>query len=152
MSDKERLKGWLSPARYMWSTEKSIKGDLDAGADVNAGDEDGRTPLHYAANFSCEPGVLRVLVAAGADVNARDRKGTTPLHLACSRDLSPEIPQVLLAAGADPKAKDRLGSTPLDIAEDKEHYGAAWAILAHQSAHDVKKKALKRAKEGEKYA
>ncbi|KAF8476566.1 ankyrin repeat-containing domain protein, partial [Russula ochroleuca] len=58
---------------------------LEHGADVNAriehgGDDDnGRTPLHTAANYG-RVEVVRVLLEHGANVGAEDNKGRTPLH------------------------------------------------------------------------
>lgn len=80
------------------------------GADVNATDVFGRTPLHLAATH---PAVMSMLIRAGADVDARDQLSNTPLHRA--------IPQVdavdaLIAAGADVTAENTSGNTPLDIA------------------------------------
>ncbi len=52
---------------------------LAAGADVNAGDVMGMTPLHHAVSEGCLDDV-KLLIGAGADVNARDRNGVTPLY------------------------------------------------------------------------
>ena len=53
---------------------------LRRGADVNARDRDGRTPLLYGlASGSIAPDGVRVLLEAGADVNARASDGTTAL-------------------------------------------------------------------------
>lgn len=46
---------------------------LTAGADVNAGDAQGRTPLFYCAT----PAEAEALLAAGADINAKDYQGNT---------------------------------------------------------------------------
>ncbi len=51
------------------------------GADVNAKDKDGGTPLHWAAKNGHKD-VAELLIAKGADMNARNKDGGTPLHWA----------------------------------------------------------------------
>ena len=80
---------------------------IAAKLDVNARAKDGRTPLHWAANFDCA-NCAELLLKAGAQVSARNEDGDTPLHGA-SRDVVP----VLLKAGADPLAKNEEGNVPL---------------------------------------
>ena len=56
---------------------------IRAGAKVDRRDDDGRSALHYAADY----GRLRMaerLLALGADINAALPDGSTPLHLALS--------------------------------------------------------------------
>ena len=60
---------------------EDARGLLDAGADPNAADAEGRSPLHTAAD-RVDVGVVRVLLGAGAAVDARDDAGRTPLHAA----------------------------------------------------------------------
>ena len=54
---------------------------LQRGANVNAVDENGRTPLMLAAQRS-DTKIVRLLLGAGADLEAKDREGKTPLNLA----------------------------------------------------------------------
>ena len=90
---------------------------VEAGADVNAPDRGGSTPLHYAvgriSNWTAL--VARVLLQAGAEVNARDNRGGTPLHRAAGA-LSPDsdsLVSLLVGDGADIQATDDEGRTAL---------------------------------------
>jgi len=54
---------------------------LDKGANVNAEDEDGDTPLHWAARYG-KTGLARILLRRGADAKALDKKYRTPARVA----------------------------------------------------------------------
>ncbi len=87
---------------------------LDAGADVNATDLDGATPLMFAAQRDSVE-VVRMLLDAGAEVDAADSKGETALHSAV-RNTTPAaaaIMRLLRERGADPTHENRKGQTPL---------------------------------------
>ena len=58
---------------------ESIKQHLAAGADVNATDEVGWTPLHHAIIFNekNQMKIVELLIDKGADVNATDEVGRT---------------------------------------------------------------------------
>ena len=89
-----------------------VSRELSRGADVNAKDRDGATPLPWAA-WAGHKQVVELLIAKGADVNAKvDRHGMTPLHYAASRGHK-EIAELLIANGADVNAKTGDGWTPL---------------------------------------
>ena len=73
---------------------------LEAGADVQARDGRGLTPLSFAlATEYPSPEILRTLLRAGADVNARDNTGETPLDWA-EKFGYPEVLAILRQAGA----------------------------------------------------
>ena len=84
---------------------------LAEGADPDAPDQDGRSPL-FSAVLGNSVGVLALLLEAGADPNLRDRDGWAPLHFAAQERL-PEIARILLGRGADPNVQDNDGATPL---------------------------------------
>jgi ankyrin repeat protein len=67
------------------------------GADVNARNNDGWTPLMLAAGHSTSPEIVTVLLEKGAEVNASNSYGITPLMFATN----PEIIKILKAAGAE---------------------------------------------------
>ena len=108
---------------------------LEAGAEVNAPQSSGLTPLHRAASGNSNPAVLAILLEAGADVHARGSynhshtpTGTVaPLHSAAYWTVNPEIIAILVAAGADPNggaastnrraaARPALPRSPLHLA------------------------------------
>ncbi len=56
------------------------------GAEVNAGDNDGWTPLHKAAVYG-ETKAAALLGELGADPEARNKLGNTPLDVATSEEV-----------------------------------------------------------------
>jgi ankyrin repeat protein len=67
------------------------------GANVNATDDRGSTPLIEAARFGHND-ICRVLIAAGADLKAKDKDGKTALMLAVQGDHD-DVVRVLKQAG-----------------------------------------------------
>lgn len=55
---------------------------LENGADSNALDERGRTPLHVCAERNTSASVASLLIGAGSDAKARDAEGKTPIDYA----------------------------------------------------------------------
>ena len=99
---------------------EKVESLLDKGANVNAKDGYGRTPLHYAAWYG-HLDIVKLLLDRGADVNAKGNAGETPLHLAAAWD-HPDIVKLLLDRGADVNAKNRDGKTPLDLARENKYW------------------------------
>jgi len=85
---------------------------LEAGADVHAKDDKGRTPLLYVFQSWVTGGnleILEALIRAGADVNVKCSDGRTPLNLAVE-NFRPECASLLLAAGARVTESDVEGA------------------------------------------
>ncbi|CAE7752961.1 ANK2 [Symbiodinium sp. CCMP2592] len=94
-----------------------VKFLLANGAQVNATDHDGRTPLHVAVrHYDPSISMVKFLLANGAQVNATAHDGRTPLHDAASQSFSVPIAELLLAKGAKADAEDEAGFTPLHYA------------------------------------
>lgn len=133
----------------------ALKSLIAIGADLNAPDRDGDTPLILAMRWG-DIDAIPLLLNAGADVSPIDHWGKAAIHYA--RD--PEVAELLLNAGADPHvladngntllhvhaeypqmvelwlrtglnpdAKDSYGTTPLDIALRKNYAWSAELLL-----------------------
>ncbi len=93
---------------------------INHGADVNAKDDDDRTPLHNAV-WAENKEIVELLINHDADVNAKDDRDYTPLHSAVSRE-NKEVLKLLINHGADVNAKNKKGYTPLHYAVLELHY------------------------------
>jgi len=89
---------------------ETVRRQAAAGADLDAKDAFGSTPLIIAATFG-RPEVAHVLMEAGADLDLPNDEGATPLHTAaflCRGD----IVRDLLDHGARKYVRDHAGNTP----------------------------------------
>ena len=92
-----------------------VKSLLKQGADVNAAQGDGTTPLHWAARRG-DVELAQMLIYAGANVRATTRLGGwTPLLMAAQLG-HPKMIETLLNAGSDLKTTTAFGATPLMLA------------------------------------
>jgi len=104
---------------------EAVKQHLAAGADVNAKNRGGVTPLLMAADKGHKE-IAELLISKGADV----RRGyVTPLHRAAYHGHK-EIVELLIVAGADVNVKGSDG-TPLDWANRYNHPATADLLRKH---------------------
>ena len=95
-------------------TPQAIQAAINQGLDPNAQDNDGLTPLMWAAERNQNPEVTTTLLKAGADVKAADKDGETALmHAAASSQENLDVINALLKAGAAVNARSKGGWTSL---------------------------------------
>jgi len=102
---------------------------LANGADVNARDSDGLTPLMLAAQKGYTE-LVGTLLSKDANVNAKDKDGGTALLRAAVSGQT-EIVKILLANGADVNAEYYNKTTPLWLASIQGHTEIVKILLAN---------------------
>ena len=106
-----------------------VKFLLARGADVNAQDDSGSSPLLIAAGSGSAEAV-EVLLQAGASPNTADKRGTSPLISAAGRGDVAVVTR-LLAGGADPNQADFCYGAPLHCAAGEERVVIVRLLLDH---------------------
>ena len=117
---------------------------IATGADVNAKDIEGTTPLYSALENTSDNvlAIVQLLMENGAAVNIREKSNNeTPLHWAVLNDTRYclELVQLLIDAGADVNVRDEKNAhTPLFYAVDKNkdwNYLKFYSDPKKRSAH-----------------
>jgi uncharacterized protein len=102
---------------------------LQDGADVNSGQSDGATALHWAAYHS-DVSLAELLLESGANPEIANRNGSTPLWLATNQGDAAMI-ETLLEGGADANEQLPLGRRPLMLAARSGRVEAVQVLLDH---------------------
>ncbi|MBX9831032.1 ankyrin repeat domain-containing protein [Candidatus Babeliales bacterium] len=93
---------------------------LDRNVTIEAVDNYGKTPLHWAA-LRGRTECVELLLKNRSNPNALTHLKQTPLHFAAARKDGTESVQKLLTAKANPELADYNGKTALDIAMWHRH-------------------------------
>lgn len=123
-SEKASLDSWSGPRTPLAG---AVEADsqlfatllLQARADVQICDGEGKSPLHLAAKKGSAD-MCKALLKFGADVNARDYLGQTPLFTAPSA----EVCRLLVERHANPNALNEHGQSALHVAAKSGLQGA----------------------------
>jgi hypothetical protein len=106
---------------------KTIGRLLEAGANINAQDKNGASPLHRAVRTRCAAAV-QCLLDAGGNPTLKNKPGSTPFHLAVqdtgrggsgadvARAAQRQIIEMFLSFGVSTALKDGKGKTVSDCA------------------------------------
>ncbi|KAJ1491696.1 ankyrin repeat-containing domain protein, partial [Baffinella frigidus] len=129
-ADTEARAGWMERTALQcvcnsYGSETMVKILLAGGANTEAKDKAGKTPLHLSVegqqelvvkmlleSKGAETSLVELLLEHGADVSAGRDTGETPLHAAASKGNAAAV-AILLERGADASAQADNGKTPL---------------------------------------
>lgn len=103
---------------------------LNAGADPNARNDQGITPLHLAVT----PEMVELFVRRGAEINVRAADGSTPLLVQAAEAEGYDAMGTLLRLGADAQATDNRGRSALDIARARQEDDKIELLMEHSAA------------------
>jgi len=105
--------------------------------DVDAKDNNGKTPLHLAAAEGWKDEAIKILLSYGANINAKDNNGETPLHIvARSHDIFSIITiPFFVSEGADIHARDNTGRTPLHSAAQESKFKVEFLVSQGADIH-----------------
>ncbi|XP_013386790.1 transient receptor potential cation channel subfamily A member 1 homolog, partial [Lingula anatina] len=95
-----------------------VKYLIERGANVNAQDYYGLTPLHFAAMRGNDRVCRELLSVPDIYIEAADKQQMTALHLAAAHSCV-EVAQILIEAGANLRCIDHESCTPLHLAAEK---------------------------------
>lgn len=123
----------LSANQATWL--RIIKTLIVAGVDVNKPDDEGQTPLHYAA-VSRSSELTEILIKAGALVDSVDESGQTSLIKAAEIKAKGRA-EVLLKAGAKTDIQDIDGKTALHHAAEHGWLELCTMLVEAGASHNV---------------
>ena len=112
-----------------------IKRVVDSGADVNAGDEDGKAPLHWAAVHDKVDAIRCLVRECKANVNVCDSGGNAPLHWATWYDKVAAIRCLVSECKANVDAVDEEGRTALHLAAWNDKVAAIRCLVSECQAN-----------------
>lgn len=109
---------------------QSMRALLDCGADANAADSTGYTPLMALATINQHKVMVELLTKPrGAAVNAQNLQGWAALHFAADGGGKFSAVKVLRSAGADTSLLTNLGKTAADLAAESSGDPAMMTLL-----------------------
>ena len=125
------------PCPAMWEDPAVCQVLIDAGADIEARDDMGRSPLHWA----CDSGALEVvkmLVESGAEVRASGNGGLTYAMMAARCGHIETMHYLVGLPEVDVNHKDRFGRTAVLYAADEKYADVVEVLIDAGADIEVK--------------
>ncbi|MDO5470227.1 MAG: ribosomal protein L7/L12 [Akkermansia sp.] len=122
----------IPPLHYVVSLnddQELVRLLIKSGANINACDDGGDTPLHVATDCAADIN-MRLLLQAGANIEAQNAQGQTPLHFATEQEDETVI-SLLINHGANVNAQTNDGRTPLHWAARNDAAKVLPILLNH---------------------
>ena len=141
---------WLAAAGTAAAADSSLAGEIQAGhrdaalkmitagADVNAAQGDGTTPLHWAV-YKIDVDLARALLQRGAKPDVTNNYGSSPLAEAV-KVANPRLVEMLLDAGSNVEAPNQEGQTALMLAARAASLEVAELLVRHGANVNAKEK------------
>ena len=109
---------------------------IEKGADIEAKDKDGNTPLNTRAifcvgdNIPAQPeiDIAKYLIDMGAQIETKNFRGETPLHTAAECNFA-QMVKYLIERGAQVNTINLRNETPFDLADQNRHFKVAKHLL-----------------------
>ncbi|MDR2192691.1 MAG: ankyrin repeat domain-containing protein [Endomicrobium sp.] len=116
---------------YMQNKPSVIQSLLDAGADVNAKNAVGDTPLLIAARYGTDEENVDILIKSGAKLEEQDAEGRTPLMRAVANETHPQVAISLIKNKANVNAiYAKESATPIFFGMTAYHHAKTNVIQA----------------------
>ncbi|NEU64753.1 ankyrin repeat domain-containing protein [Paenibacillus sp. ALJ109b] len=112
---------------------ESIEKWIQEGANINAQDQSGRTPV-MIATYNNDLASATMLIGAGADVNVQDDMKNNPFLYAGAEGYL-DILKLTIEAGADPAITNRYGGTALIPASEHGYVDVVRELLTETSVN-----------------
>src|SRR5690242_13818620 len=141
---------WLAAAGTAAAADGSLAGLIQAGnhdaalkmiaagADVNAAQGDGTTPLHWAV-YKIDVDLVRALLARGAKPDAMNNYGSSPLSEA-AKVANARLVGMLLDAGSNVEMPNQEGQTALMLAARAGSVEVAELLVRHGANVNAREK------------
>ena len=132
----------IQPTEVLESWKGTAEILLDNGAEIESRNEDGSTPLIWAAAFA-QTDIFKLLVERGARVNVADKEGNTPLMAAACQcavatmNSADDVIRILLGQGARVNARNYDGRTALMLASGMTGDAGILELLLSRGADPV---------------